>query len=141
MDWNFRINKLKKLLKKYKSKKGNYDCVVPVTGAGDSHFIVHVAKNILKLNPLLVCHNKYFNTEVGIKNIANLRVKFDCDTLIQNINLDVIKKITRHTLMEFGNIYWPIIAGNSAFPVQIAAKCSINSLGHQIEQAGIFVSS
>ncbi len=142
LDWNFRLNKLKKLLKNYKSKKGNYDCVVPVTGAGDSHFIVHVAKNILKLNPLLVCHNKYFNTEVGIKNIANLRVKFDCDTLIQNINLDVIKKITRHTLMEFGNIYWPIIAGNSAFPVQIAAKYKIPLIlwgAHQgIEQVGMF---
>ena len=103
---------------------------------------MHVAKNILKLNPLLVCHNKYFNTEVGIKNIANLRVKFDCDTLIQNINLDVIKKITRHTLMEFGNIYWPIIAGNSAFPVQIAAKYKIPLIlwgAHQgIEQVGMF---
>ncbi len=142
LDWNFRLNRLKKLVKNYKSKKGNYDCVIPVTGAGDSHFIVHVAKNILKLNPLLVCHNKYFNTEVGIKNIANLRVKFDCDTLIQNINLDVIKKITRHTLMEFGNIYWPIIAGNSAFPVQIASKYKIPLIlwgAHQgIEQVGMF---
>lgn len=142
LDWNFRLNRLKKLVKNYKSKKGNYDCVIPVTGAGDTHFIVHVAKNILKLNPLLVCHNKYFNTEVGIKNIANLRVKFDCDTLIQNINLDVIKKITRHTLMEFGNIYWPIIAGNSAFPVQIASKYKIPLIlwgAHQgIEQVGMF---
>jgi N-acetyl sugar amidotransferase len=142
LNWNIRLNKLKKIVKNYKSKNANYDCVIPVTGAGDSHFIVHVAKNILRLNPLLVCHNKYFNTEVGIKNIANLRIKFDCDALIQNINLDVIKKITRHSLMEYGNIYWPIIAGSSAFPVQIASKYKIPLIlwgAHQgIEQVGMF---
>lgn len=142
LNWNIRLNKLKKIVKNYKSKNANYDCVIPVTGAGDSHFIVHVAKNILRLNPLLVCNNKYFNTEVGIKNIANLRIKFDCDALIQNINLDVIKKITRHSLMEYGNIYWPIIAGSSAFPVQIASKYKIPLIlwgAHQgIEQVGMF---
>ena len=43
-------------------------------------------KNKLNLNPLLVTYNKYFNTELGIKNLANLRIRFDCDILIQNVN-------------------------------------------------------
>tara|TARA_Y100000590_G_scaffold84200_1_gene94054 strand:- start:15461 stop:16696 length:1236 start_codon:yes stop_codon:yes gene_type:complete len=142
LDWRYRFNKLKNILEKYKSKKGNYDCVIPVTGADDSYFIVHLAKNILKLNPLLVCHNKYFNTSIGIKNLANLRIKFDCDILIQNINLEVIKKITKYSFMEFGNIYWPILAGHSSFPVQIASKYKIPLIiwgAHQgIEQVGMY---
>ena len=142
LNWNFRLNKLKKIVSKYKSKKGNYDCIVPVSGGGDSHFIVHTVKNILKLSPLLVCHNKYYNTPIGIKNIANLRIKFDCDILIQNINLNVVKKLTKYTLMEHGNIYWPVISGSTSFPVNIAAKYKIPLIiwgAHQgMEQTGMF---
>ena len=54
---------------------------MPVTGANDSHFIVHIVKNILGMNPLLVNYNKYFNTPIGISNLANLRLKFDLDIL------------------------------------------------------------
>ena len=59
---------------------------------------------------------------ITVKNIANLRIQFDCDVLIQNINQEVIKKLTKHTLMEHGNIYWPIISGSTSFPVNIAVK-------------------
>ena len=142
LDWDYRLNRLKNILNKFKSKKENYDCIIPVSGADDTYFTVHIVKNILKLNPLLVCHNKYFNTPIGIKNLANLRIKFDCDILIQNINLEVVKKITKYSFMEFGNIYWPILAGHTAFPVQIASKYKIPLIiwgAHQgIEQVGMY---
>ena len=51
------------------------------------------AKNKLNLNPLVVTYNKYFNTPIGIKNLANLRTKFDVDVLIQNINPTIIINI------------------------------------------------
>ncbi len=143
LDWEHRLNDLKKIIKKYKSKsKKNYDCIVPVSGGGDSYFIVHVVKNILKLNPLLVSNNKYFNTEIGIKNLTNLRIKFDTDILMQNLNILSVKKITKYTLTEYGNIYWPIIAGQTVFPVQIAVKYRIPLIiwgAHQTtEQVGMF---
>lgn len=143
LDWKYRENKLRKLIKEYRSKKINtYDCVIPVTGAQDSYFIVHVAKNILGLNPLLVHYNKYFNSEIGIYNLANLRIKFNCDILIQNINPQKIKKITRTTLGEFGSMYWCSLAGHTVFPVQIAVKYEIPLIlwgAHQgLEQVGMF---
>ena len=55
-------------------------------------FIVHIVKNILKLNPLLVHYNKYYNTNTGIENLAKLRIKFDM-MLIQNPNMDSIKRL------------------------------------------------
>ena len=77
IEWGERLNKLKKILSNYRSKnRKNYDCIVPVTGAGDSYYILHLVKNILNLNPLLVSYNKYYNTPTGIRNIANLRIKF-----------------------------------------------------------------
>ena len=72
LDWNFRWDKLKKLVKPYISKSGkNYDCVVPVSGGQDSYYILHLVKKI-GLKPLLVSYNKYFNTRLGIENLSNL---------------------------------------------------------------------
>ena len=56
--------------------------------------------NVLKLNPLLVHYNKYYNTNTGIENLAKIRIKFGCDMLIQNPNMNSIKKITKYTLAK-----------------------------------------
>lgn len=143
LNWQSRFNKLKKIISPYKSKSGKtYDCVIPVTGANDSYFTIHVAKNLLGLNPLLVHYNKYFNTPLGIRNLANLKIKFNCDLLTQNVNPISVKKITKTTLREFGSIYWHCHAGHTVFPVQIAEKFKIPLIiwgAHQgIEQVGMF---
>lgn len=143
LNWHERWKKLEALVRPYQSKSGrNYDCIVPVTGAGDSYFILHVVKDRLKLNPLLVTYNKYFNTQVGIRNLANLRIRFDCDILIQNVNPVSVRKITRSTLQKFGSIYWPCLAGQTVFPVQTAVRYKIPLIiwgAHQgLEQVGMF---
>ena len=143
IDWVVKLEKIKKLTKKYKSKSGkNYDCIVPVTGGGDSYYTIHLVKNVLGLNPLLVSYNKYYNTNIGIKNLANLRILFNCDILIQNINPISVKKVTKTTIREFGSIYWHVLAGQTSFPVQIAVTHKIPLIiwgAHQgMEQVGMF---
>ena len=126
LDWPYRFDLLKKIIKPYRSKsRENYDCIVPVSAANDSYFIVNIVKNKLNLNPLLVTYNKYFNTPLGIKNLANLRIKFNCDILIQNVNPISVKKITRSTFRRFGSIYWTCLAGQTVFPVQTAINYKI----------------
>ncbi len=140
LDWNSRLDKLKALIEPYKNK-GGYDCIVPVTGSQDSYYLVHRVKE-LGLNPLLVTYNKYFNTPLGIRNLANLRIKFNCDILYQNVNPISVKKIIRTTLRRFGSIYWPILAGQTTFPVQTAIRYKIPLIiwgAHQgVEQVGMF---
>lgn len=143
LDWSLRWEKLKALTAPYRNKSGtNYDCIVPVSGAQDSYYIVHLVKKKLGLNPLLVTYNKYFNTPLGIRNLANLRIQFDCDILYQNVNPFSVKNITRSTLRQFGSIYWPILAGQSVFPVQTAVRYKIPLIiwgAHQgLEQVGMF---
>jgi len=143
LDWGERFKKLERIVSNYRNRKcENYDCIIPVTGANDSYYIVHVVKNILGLNPLLVSYNKYYNTPLGIKNLANLRIQFNCDIIYQNVNPLSVKKITRKTLREFGNIYWPILAGQTVFPVQTAVRYKIPLIiwgAHQgVEQVGMF---
>ena len=74
---------------------------------------MHTVVNRLKLKPLLVTHNRYYNTPLGIRNLANLRRKFDADILIQNVNPWSVKKIIRTTLRRLGSFHWPAIAGQN----------------------------
>lgn len=143
LDWVERWQKLESLIKPYRSLAGdNYDCIIPVTGGQDSYYMVHLVKERLGMNPLLVTYNKYFNTPLGIHNLANLRIRFNCDILYQNVNPVSVKKITRSTLRRFGSIYWPILAGQTVFPVQTAVRYKIPLIiwgAHQgLEQVGMF---
>ena len=143
LDWHDRWGRLEDLVRPYRNREGNnYDCIVPVTGANDSYYIVHVVKNRLKLNPLLVSYNKYFNTELGIRNLANLRIRFNCDILIQNVNPVSVRNITRTTLRRIGSMYWTCLAGQTVFPVQTAVRYRIPLIvwgAHQgLEQVGMF---
>ena len=143
LDWNKRFDKLNKIIKSYKTKKKDmFDCIVPVSGGRDSHFILHIVKKILKLNPLIVDYNTHYNTEAGIRNLNYL--KSIMGTTHFNLTTDPkkVKKITHTTLKKFGNIYWHCIAGQTVFPVQIACKMNIPLIiwgAHQgIDQVGMY---
>lgn len=143
LDWDERWRQLEKLVSEYRSRDSRqHDCIVPVTGAGDSYYIVHLVVNRLKLNPLLVTNNRYYNTALGIRNLANLRRKFNVDILIQNINPNAVKSVIRTTLRKFGSFHWPAIAGQTVFPIRTAVSHKIPLIiwgAHQgLEQVGMF---
>jgi N-acetyl sugar amidotransferase len=143
INWVEKKQKLEEIFSNYRNKKStNYDCIVPVSGSRDSYFIVHTVKNVCGMNPLLVTYNKHYNTAVGIRNLANLRIQFDCDLMTLTVDPAKVKKITRATLRRFGSIYWHCLAGQTVFPVQVAVKFKIPLIvwgAHQgIDQVGMF---
>lgn len=127
LNWNSRFKKLREILESNKKQMAGrgFDCIIPVTGGGDSYFIVHTVKNVLGMNPLLVNYNHQFNTMVGIRNLANLSTVFDCDIVTSTLSPALLKKITRSTIKKFGSIYWQVLAGYYTYPVQIATKFRI----------------
>jgi N-acetyl sugar amidotransferase len=143
LNWAEQKLKLAAILENYRNHSGNnYDCIIPVSGGRDSYFIVNAIKNDLGMNPLLVTYNKHYNTDVGIRNLANLRIKFDCDIMTLTVNPETVKKITRSTMRRFGSIYWHCLAGQTVYPVQIATKFKIPLIiwgAHQgVDQVGMF---
>ncbi len=143
LDWPERFGKLRRITEDYRSRSGdNYDCIVPVGGARDSHFIVHVVKNVLKLNPLLVQYNKHYNTRLGIRNLAHLRIAFDCDLIANVVSPDAVRALNRATLIERGSMYWHCLAGQTCFPVQCSLFHKIPLIiwgAHQgVDQVGMF---
>jgi N-acetyl sugar amidotransferase len=127
LNWSQRIDLLKNIVLENKKHIGqnNFDCIVPVYGGGDSYFTVHVVKNILGMNPLLVHYNSEFNTKIGIRNLANLATVFDCDMVTSTLAPSLLKRITRASLKKYGNLYWQVLAGRLTFPVQVAVKYKI----------------
>lgn len=144
LDWNSRFKKLESIAHSNKKqvKRRGFDCIIPVTGGGDSYFIVHTVKNVLGMNPLLVNYNHHYNTKVGIRNLANLATVFDCDIVTSTLSPSLLKRITKHTLKTFGSMYWQVLAGFYTFPVQIAVKFRIPLIIWGVqpwsEQTGMF---
>jgi len=143
IDWVEKKRELESLVNSYKSNNGSgYDCIVPVSGARDSIFIVDYVVNELGLHPLLVTYNKHYNTKEGHYNLALIKRKFDCDLITKTVDPAVVKKITRATLRRLGSIYWHCIAGQTKFPVEVAINFGIPLIiwgVHQgVDQVGMF---
>ena len=143
LDWDKREKILAKILSSFKSNsRRHYDCIIPVSGARDSYFIVHTIKNVYKMTPLLVTYNKHYNTKAGIRNLAYLRTLFGCDIINLTVSPETVKKITRSTIRKMGSMYWHCIAGQTVFPVQTAVRFKIPLIvwgAHQgCDQVGMF---
>jgi N-acetyl sugar amidotransferase len=144
LDWTARFSTLQRIaeVNSRRSRGRGFDCIVPVTGGGDSYFIVHTVKNVLGMNPLLVHYNHQYNTDTGIRNLANLATVFDCDVLTSTLSPSLLKRITRRTLHQFGSMYWQVLAGTLTFPVQVAVKFRIPLIIWGVqpwsEQTGMF---
>lgn len=143
VDWKERGQRLGRIFDEFRSRSGKtYDCIIPVSGARDSYFIVHVVRNIYKMRPLLVTYNKHYNTQVGIRNLAYLRTLFGCDIVTLTVSPDTVKKLTRATLERNASMYWHCIAGQTVFPVATAVRYKIPLIvwgAHQgCDQVGMF---
>ena len=68
IDWDLRKHKLKKLCDKYRSRNGNYDCLVPGSGGKDSFFAAYKLKYEFNMNPLTVTWSPHLYTNWGQKN-------------------------------------------------------------------------
>ena len=144
IDWKERWKSLESIIDKNTSgaRKRGFDCIVPVSGGGDSYYILHVVKNLLGMNPLLVNYNHQYNTPIGIRNLANLTTVFDCDLIMSTNSPDTIRRVVRQTLAGYGSIYWHAQAGKLTFPVQIACQYDIPLIIWGVngwsEQTGMF---
>lgn len=145
IDWVERERWLRDLLTEYKAKsreKGNvYDCIVPVSGGKDSHYLVHLVKVVYGLNPLCVTFNHTFNTALGIRNLANLVQQFGVDHVQFTASPAAVKKIARYMVKKVGDLTWHYHAGIMTVPFQAAVQYNIPLIvwpEHYGELTGIF---
>ena len=125
IDWNEKRQEFEEILDKYKSKnKTNYDCIIPVSGGKDSHYQTYVIKKEFGLNPLVINFHPHDQTELGKRNLENLK-KIGVDCIEFSPNPEVYLKLARFGLKELGDFQWPEHLGIFTIPVQMAVKFNI----------------
>ena len=71
LDWSKREKELLKLIEKYRSKSGEFDCAVPVSGGKDGSYIAYTLKTKYGMNPLCINVTPPLPREIGEINLKN----------------------------------------------------------------------
>ncbi len=129
IDWQDRWTQLEKLCDKYRGCNGDgYDCAIAVSGGKDSHFQVHVIKELLGMNPLLLSVGNFSWTETGRQNFDNISETFGCDILTLSLNRRANKIISAKALKNLGSPMWYVDAAIYAYPYRMALKMGLKLL-------------
>jgi N-acetyl sugar amidotransferase len=123
VDWDRRKQELLTVLEKYRRNGANWDCIVPVSGGKDSTYQV-VRMLQLGLNPLCVTSTTCDLSEIGRKNIENLK-RLGVDYMEFSPNPLVRAKLNRIGLTEVGDISWPEHVGIFTIPVRAAVQFGV----------------
>lgn len=127
IDWDTRMAELKILCDKYRRKApGQYDCIIAVSGGKDSHYQVHVMKELMNMNPLLITVEDFFTmTEAGKHNIQNISEAFGCNIISFKPNRRAAKVISRYMFEKYGRPLWYVDRLLYTVPLYYAAALNI----------------
>ena len=124
MDWTERENALRALFDKYRGK-GEYDCIVPISGGKDSAFQLHLIVNVFKLKALAVTFSHNWFSDTGMKNLRWCLETFSVDHLMFTPSRSLVNRCARRSLEMIGDTCWHCHAGVGSFPWQTAVRYKI----------------
>jgi N-acetyl sugar amidotransferase len=124
VDWDARRVELDDILRRYQSGDGStYDCIVPVSGGKDSTYQT-VKMLELGMNPLCVTATTDKLSEIGRRNIENLK-NLGVDYIEVTTNPVVRRRINRLALTQVGDISWPEHVAIFTVPVRLAVQLGV----------------
>ena len=124
VDWDARYQELLRIVDRYRRHDaGNWDCIVPVSGGKDSTY-QGVKMFQLGLNPLCVTSTTCDLTEIGKRNIENLK-RLGVDHIQVSPNPLVRSTLNRIGLTQVGDIAWPEHVGIFTIPVRAAVQFNV----------------
>jgi N-acetyl sugar amidotransferase len=123
IDWDQRAAELREITDRFRSDGSQYDCIVPVSGGKDSTFqTLRVLE--LGLNPLCVTATTDMLSEIGRRNIENLK-HLGVDYIEVSTNPVVRRRINKLALTQVGDISWPEHVTIFTVPVRLAVQLRI----------------
>lgn len=123
INWDERLDSLKKIIKQIKSKNATYDCVIPVSGGKDSTWqVLKVLEFGLK--PLCVTWKTPARTNIGAENLENL-ISLGVDHIDFTINPKVEKLLSKASFIKTGIPALPMHLALFSIPTRIAINYQI----------------
>jgi N-acetyl sugar amidotransferase len=120
IDWRQREKELIDLCNRYRSKNGQYDCIVPGSGGKDSTFTAHILKYRYGMHPLTVTWAPHLYTEVGFRNMQKW-INSGLDNILFTPNGMVHRLLTKLAFENLLHPFQPFIIGQR----HIAPKYSV----------------
>lgn len=124
IDWAKRWKEFEEICDKYRGMNGTgYDCAVAVSGGKDSHYQVHLMKEVMHMNPVLFSVEDNFPmTEAGRHNLKNISEEYGCNIISLKPNIRAQKKLMRYMFENYGKPTWYIDRLIYTYPLLMAAK-------------------
>jgi N-acetyl sugar amidotransferase len=120
IDWAERDARLKALCERFRSRNGQYDCLVPGSGGKDSFYAAHMLKYKYGMNPLTVTWAPHIYTDWGWKNFQSW-IHAGFDNYLHTPNGRVHRLLTRLAVENLFHPFQPFILGQK----QLAPKMAI----------------
>jgi N-acetyl sugar amidotransferase len=124
IDWEARRTEFLSILEQFRSKTGEWDCIVPWSGGKDSSSIAYKLKFEYGMNPLLITFSPMLPNEVGADNREAL-IRCGFDHWMVRADQRVHRRLAKRFFIERGNpkVAWD--AGVNSAPMQMAVKFGI----------------
>jgi glucosamine--fructose-6-phosphate aminotransferase (isomerizing) len=143
--------KLFEVLEKYRSKNGEPDCVVGLSGGRDSSYGLHLLKTKFKMNPIAFTYDWGLTTDVSRVNQSKICGKLGVEHIIRSANIPQKRNYVRNNIMAWlkrphlGML--PVVqAGDKPFmdygdiiAKQYGIKLVVQFTGYQLEQREFFL--
>ena len=147
----FGEKRLNLILDKHRSKNGEPDCIVGLSGGRDSSYGLHLIKTKYKMNPIAYTYDWGLTTDISRINASKLCGKLGVEHIIRSANIDERRSHVRANLFAWlkrphlGMI--PMLqAGDKGFykygrelSKELNLKLVIHSTGYQLEQREFFL--
>ena len=105
MNWEPRKQELKELLDRFRSKKGGFDCLVPVSGGKDGSYVAYQLKNVYGMNPFTVTVRPALSLEIGDQNLNNF-IASGFNHIHISPDAEVMRKFNKYGFIEKGFPYY-----------------------------------
>ncbi|MEI6871826.1 MAG: N-acetyl sugar amidotransferase [Verrucomicrobiota bacterium] len=124
--WAERKQKFARIVEEVRGNaRGNYDCLIPVSGGKDSYYQTHVMAIECGLKPLLMTYHGNNYLPEGDYNRDRMRQVFNADHIVWGPSVDVLKKLNRLCFSRMGDMNWHAHCGIVTAPVIVAARFGI----------------
>ena len=120
IDWQKKEAQLKKILEKYRSKNGSYDCIVPGSGGKDSVFQAEILKKKYNMNPLTVTFSPIMYTDIGMKNFHNWSSFGNVNNILFSPSGSTYGKLSRLAFENLLHPFQPFVFGQRHYASHIA---------------------
>ena len=109
IDWKKRENEFMKILNKYKSNDGSFDCIVPGSGGKDSVLQAQVLKEKYGMNPLTVTFSPIMYSDIGMANFHKWPEKGNVSNFLFTPSGETYGKLTRLAFEKMLHPFQPFI--------------------------------